>query len=428
MRADNRQTQARTANNPTAPFILNIPRVRDGDMAINSFIPDMSLFNKICKFCGDARHKDYRLVEHRTWKTCENACVRCRKKHRPGSCQGVFCTEIITEEQETDWKVFKKYGDLTERGYELLQKCPHPRVFYEERRRGKIRMLEAFEGFDWNDFSDGINGDGGEEKKETKKTDGGLDYNGGEEREDGDDSGKKADKSDDTAGDDNGRANKDAKSGVKGQSDEKKDTVGDGSAKKKKKDPLTDFNLRVMLDEKTKRKRKAQFVKKDKSARSKTRQIDPGAAARARANDVCYRSWMEVGAFFPVLPNVINENCFPYEYRWDKNQPPVRSGDFKEFEECMDKYEIDIHFVDFLDNTLDKQLKSWVKELNQRSSLQIKYTSQVCESAFIKSAAKSGSLAETHLRRGSSVRQNNLECGPIAAGVTYTGYLPSMAG
>jgi len=133
------------------------------------------------------------------------------------------------------------------------------------------------------------------------------------------------------------------------------------------------------------------------------------------------------GAFFPVLPNVVNENCFPLEYRWHKNQPPVRSGDFKEFKECMDKYEIEIHFVDFLDNTLDKQLKSWVKQLNRWSLnrwslLPIKYTSQVCVSAFIESTAKSGSSAEAHVRWGSSVRQNNLECGPIAAGVTYTGY------
>jgi len=434
LRADNRQTQARTANNPTAPFKLNIPRERDGDTAINSFIPDMRLFNKICKFCGDARHKDCRLVEHRTWKTCENACVRCRKKHLPGSYQGVlvpgsyqgvFCTEIITEEQETDWKVFKKYGDLTERGYELLQKCPHPSVFYDERsRRGKNRTLEAFQGFDWNNFSDGINGDGGEEKKETKKTEGGLDYNGGEEREDGDDSGKKADKSDDTAGDDNGRANKDAKSGGEGQSDEKKDTVGDGSAKRKK-DPLADFSLREMLDENTKRRKKAPFVKKDKSARSKTRQIVPGGA-----DLTCYRAWMEVGAFFPVLPNVVDEELFPHDYRWYRNQPPNRIGEFEEFKECMRKYEIEIHFVDFLDYTLDKQLHSWVKQLNLKlerwSLLPIKYTKQVCESNFIiESAAKLGSsakAAEAHVGRGSSVRQNSFECGPIAAGVTYTGY------
>jgi len=149
----------------------------------------------------------------------------------------------------------------------------------------------------------------------------------GEEREDGDDSGGKADKSDDTAGDGNGRAKK--------------------------------------------RRRKAEFFKKDKSARSKTRQIVPGGAdsrmrihANDRANDVCLRAWKVVGTFFPVLPNVVDEEFFPYEYRWYKNQPPNQIGEFKEFKECMHKYEIEIHFVDFYDYTLDKQLHSWVKQLN----------------------------------------------------------------
>jgi len=203
----------------------------------------------------------------------------------------------------------------------------------------------------------------------------------GEEREDGDDSGGKADKSDDTAGDGNGRAKK--------------------------------------------RRRKAQFVKKDESARSKTQQIVPDGADLTffGADLTCYRAWKVVGEFFPVLPNVVNEECFPYEYRWDKNQPPIRSGDFKEFNECMGNYKIELHFVDFFDNTLDRQLKSWVTALNKKSLMPIEYTSQVCQSAFIESeAAKSDSSARKHVQGRRGVRQNSNECGPIAAGVTYTGY------